>query len=67
MKWTIGILVVFLVCYFGARPIYNAMKKHDYDTLYNGLQNTKRQAGAFAAEKEKPYMTYGEKYARGIR
>lgn len=66
MKWTIGILVLFLVCYFGARPIYNAMKKHDYENLYYGLQNTKKQAGAFYQQREKAFMTYGEKYARGL-
>ncbi|HQH26698.1 MAG TPA: hypothetical protein PLP17_04815 [Oligoflexia bacterium] len=66
MKWTIGILVVFLLVYFGAGPIYRAMKKHDYDNLYYGLQDAKRKSGAFYQKDEKRFMSYSEKYVRGM-
>lgn len=66
MKWALGILAVFIFFYFLAPLMFKAMKKHDYDTLYYGMQNAKRNAGAFVQEEEKPFVSYSEKYAHGL-
>ncbi len=67
MKWAIGILGVFLFFYFLAGPIFNAMKKHDYDSMYYGIPDAKRRAGSYVQDENKDgFMSYGEKYARGL-
>ena len=67
MKIALGLFVVFLLVYFGAKPIYNAMKKHDYDNLYYSIQDAKQRSGGFVAEKEKRFISYDERYARGLK
>ncbi len=65
MKWIIGITVVFLAVYFGAGPVYRAMKKHDYDGMFNGIQDAKRRAGGTANYDKSKFISYSEKYAKG--
>ena len=63
MKWAFGILGVFVFFYFIAPFLFRAMAKHDYDTIYQGMRDAKRNAGAFVQEEEKPYVSYAEDYA----
>ena len=67
MKWLmIGGVVLFLVVYFGAVPIYQAMKSHDYNNMYYGIQDAKRASGSRVDDRQKRFMSYSERYARGL-
>lgn len=63
-KWSIAVFVVFLVCYFSAGPVFRAMKKKDFDTLYYGIQDAKRSAGAHVDGPSRKWESYSSKYAR---
>ncbi len=65
MKIAIGFSALVLFLWFLGPLLYQAMKKHDYDTLYHGMQNAKRSGGAFVQEEQKPYKSYAEDYAYG--
>lgn len=65
MKWTAAILGVFIFFYFLAPLLFDAMVEHDYNNLYHGMQNAKRDAGAFVQQNDGRPMSYAEKYARG--
>lgn len=67
MKWWIaGIIAGFVFVYWCVPVLYSGMKKHDYQTLYHGIQNGKRAAGSFVSDGPKKFVSYGEKYARGL-
>jgi hypothetical protein len=65
MKWAMGGAAIFLFFYFLGVPIFNAMKKHDYDAIYHGMRDARRSAGAFVQEEDRPYVSYADKYAYG--
>lgn len=64
--WLIGGVSVFFFFYFLAGPIFSAMKKRDYNTIYHGMREAKRAVGAYVPEKDKKYISYTDKYAYGI-
>lgn len=64
--WVIGLIASFIFCYWCVPFLFSAMVQHDYDALYHGLQDGKRNAGAFVQEERKDFMTYSERYARGL-
>ena len=65
-KWGIGIFCLLTLGYFLTPLIYRAMKKHDYDNLYEGLQTTKAQAGSVSENpKKKRFVSYSDKYLMG--
>lgn len=66
MKWAAGIGITFMFFYFLAGPIFNAMKKRDYDTIYHGMREARRSAGAFVNTKDKKFVSYSDKYAYGL-
>lgn len=67
MKIGIGIVIFFVFVYWGVPFFFKAMKKHDYDTMYYGIQSAKANAGASSdITKNKKRMSYGERYARGL-
>jgi len=59
-----GLITVFVV---SIPFIFSAMKANDYNTLLNGIQDSKRRAGMWIEEdhKNKKVETYEEKYLRG--
>ncbi len=64
-KWSIGVFVVFLIFYFSGPAIFRAMKKKDFDTIYHGMQDAKRSAGAHVyTGPSKKWQSYSERYAR---
>ncbi|MCB0322651.1 MAG: hypothetical protein KDD69_03725 [Bdellovibrionales bacterium] len=65
MKWAAAILGVFVFFYFLAPLLFDAMVEHDYNTLYYGMQDAKKQAGAFVQEEKGPYRSYAKEYAHG--
>lgn len=67
MKWWIGgIILGFVVIYWGVPLIYEGMKKHDYQTLYHGMQDGKRAGGSFVQEGPRKFVSYSERYAKGL-
>ena len=67
MKIAVGIVVLFAFVYWGVPFFFRAMKKHDYETMYYGIQDAKRNAGATSdLTKKRKFIPYHEKYARGI-
>ena len=64
MKIAIGILALFIFGYYLTPLLFRAMAKHDYDTMYHGMKNA-RIAGGLYYEKNDPYVSYTDKYARG--
>ena len=65
-KWSLAIFAVFMFFWLLGPAIFSAMKKKDYDTLYYGMQDAKRAGGAYVQQEDKPYISYAEKYARGL-
>jgi hypothetical protein len=65
MKWAIGIVGVFIFFYFCAPFLFSAMATHDYNSLYNGMQDAKRASGAYVEPKKSSYRSYSEDYAYG--
>lgn len=65
MKIAIGFAAVVLFFWFLGPLLFSAMKKHDYDTMYHGMQNAKRSSGAFVQEPNTPYRSYAQDYAFG--
>ncbi|HMO17590.1 MAG TPA: hypothetical protein PKA63_05200 [Oligoflexia bacterium] len=47
--------------------IYSGMKKNDYDTLAQGIQNAKRRGGVWIEEdfKKRKVSSYAERYVKG--
>ncbi len=65
MKWVAAIGGIFVFFYFLGPVIFDAMVKHDYDTMYHGMREAKRNAGAFVQEEKKPFYSYAYEYAHG--
>ena len=66
MKWAIGLIFGFVFFYYGVPFLFQAMKKHDYDALYHGIQDAKRQAGAYVKEdNQKRFKSYTKRYLQG--
>ena len=66
MKWGIGIFCILVLGYFLTPLIYSAMKRHDFDNLYNGLQETKAQGGSVHEDPHrKKFLSYTDKYFLG--
>ncbi len=68
MKWVAGFILMLLFMWMIGPMLFHAMVKKDYDTLYSGFQDAKRQAGAYVADdaNKKNVMSYSEKYVRGL-
>ena len=65
-KWSLAVFAVFLFFYFAGPSIFRAMKKKDFDTMYYGMQDAKRAAGAYVDDgTTKKWESYSSKYARG--
>ena len=61
MKYAIwGICGVFFFLYLFGGAIYSAMKKKDYNNLYDGLKQVRIDNGAYH-EQARTYETYTEK------
>lgn len=66
MKWGIGIFCILTLGYFLTPLIYRAMKKHDFENLYNGIQETKAVNGsAYQDPRRKRFLSYTDKYLLG--
>lgn len=66
MKWGVGIFCILTLGYFLTPLVYRAMKKHDFDNLYNGLQSTKADGGSFYQDpRTKKHISYADKYLLG--
>ena len=60
MKWTYIIIGLFIFGYFLTPVLWRAMKKNDYDNLYNGMQNAKIAGGSFH-ENRKGFHPYEDR------
>ncbi len=68
MKLTIGIILRILVVYLITPVLFRAMKKHNYQNLYQGLQQTKKDSGAvYQREEEGAFLSYSDKYVLGVQ
>lgn len=65
MKIAIGFSVVILFLWFLGPLLFSAMKKHDYEMLYQGMQGGKRAAGAFVQEETGSRRSYASDYVHG--
>ena len=66
MKWTLIIGGFLLLSFFMAPVIFRAMKRHDYNTLYNGMQAARAEGGSFH-DDPKVFHSYSDKYVYGLR
>ncbi len=59
-----GLVTVLLI---SAPFIYSAMKKNDYNTLANGIQDAKRRAGVWIEEdyRKRKVYSYTDRYVNG--
>ena len=64
MKVGIAIFTFFVFIYWGVPFFYHAMKKHDYDNLYHGMQDAKISGNSYH-ENTRTYKTYTERYMNG--
>ena len=64
MKIAAAIVGTFIFVWWGVPFLFHAMKKHDYDNLYHGMQAARVNGGAFH-EEHKVYTTYTDRYMRG--
>ena len=64
MKVAAGLLVLFIFGYWGVPFFFHAMAAHDYNNLYGGMQDA-RKNGGLSYDKHQTYHTYADKYARG--
>ena len=64
MKWAAIIGGFFIFGYFCVPVLFRAMKHHDYDTLYRGMQDARIEGGAFHDE-HKVFRSYTDKYMFG--
>ena len=61
LKYVIwGVCGFFFFLYLCGPVIYRAMKKKDYDNLYNGLRQVRIDSGAYH-EGPRSFETYSEK------
>lgn len=65
MKIALGFGVVVMFFWFLGPLLFDAMKKHDYDAMYHGMQDAKFNAGADVQEDTGPFKSYSKEYAYG--
>jgi hypothetical protein len=66
MKWTLIIGGLFAFGYFLVPLLFRAMKHHDYDNLYHGMQNARIEGGSFH-DNNKAFISYTDRYMYGNR
>lgn len=65
-KWAIGIFFLFAVIWLSGPAIFRAMKKKDFDAMYQNMQDAKKTVGAFTDDNQKPrFRSYEERYVNG--
>lgn len=64
MKVFAGILTLFIFCYWVVPFVFSAMKQHDYDNLFHGMQDARRNGG-LSYDKHEVHRTYSDRYSRG--
>ena len=64
MKLGACLLGVFIFCYWGVPWLFHAMAAHDYNNLYSGMQDARRNGG-LSYDSHETHHTYADNYAHG--
>lgn len=64
MKVFGALVAVFIFAYWVVPFLFHGMVAHDYDTLFHGMQEA-RKNGGLSYDKHETFHTYADKYANG--
>jgi hypothetical protein len=64
MKVGGALLGLFIFGYWIVPFLFHGMVQHDYDNLFHGMQEA-RKNGGLSYDKHETYHTYADRYVRG--